>query len=53
MSSEKNNAIYGVTLKDQAEDIFRNGKIAMSFAIDLIDLSWKLPSEKTDNYLLE
>ena len=37
LSSTKNNDISGVTLKRQAEETFKNEKIALSFAIQYLD----------------
>ena len=53
MRSDNNNAISGVTLKQQAEETFRNGKIALSFANQFLDSNGELLSGKSKGDLLE
>ena len=53
LSSSSNNAVSGVTLKRQAEETFRNGKITLSFANQFLDSNGELPSGKSEGDLLE
>ena len=50
-NSNKNHAISSVTLKQQAEDTFRNGKIPTPYAMRILD-NGQLTSEKNEVDLL-